>query len=583
MQIRITKAIAEAVGKDSFKQFGIRSEQWGWRESGFDLDLTNLKSEQTKKLLALLEEKKDSSSSIKVCIKNVQVWLSGTATGSLGDKVKTVQHFHLLLTRHLAAVEGHRLYEQPSGQDYLLGYYVNETEFHKEKRDRYGVSPAHVTIELVHDKFNGQSKESRTFYKNTCVGLTVEEALTQKGLFIETPKLREDYLKERARFEKLVTTVGRQYLASGTAESLDSSDRERNWWRSWSSEIQMVREGEPTKVVLDVFNEDPSTSGRDKEADLDEDFWADYLKSDQKKEDEEKKASKELEEDASIEVPVHPFLAVFDLVKHQRLEIHSSYLEEYQFDKQMVDKLVLPSELKDLVMILVEHKDQQFQDIIKGKSGGAVVLLTGPPGTGKTLTAEVYAESEEKALYSVQCSQLGTSADDLEEELLKVFARAARWKAVLLLDEADVYIKERAGDLAQNAIVGVFLRVLEYQSSVMFLTTNRPDDVDDAVASRCIARMDYKEPTEEDQRKIWRILADGAGIRISDPVIAAAARQNRGLTGRDVKNLLKLANLVTKHTKKEITPQTIEHVKQFKPTKATLSAESKTRSQRATG
>ena len=40
--------------------------------------------------------------------------------------------------------------------------------------------------------------------------------------------------------------------------------------------------------------------------------------------------------------------------------------------------------------------------------------------------------------------------------------RAQRWGAVMLIDEADVYIKRRDDDITMNAVVGVFLRVLEY-------------------------------------------------------------------------------------------------------------------------
>ena len=38
-----------------------------------------------------------------------------------------------------------------------------------------------------------------------------------------------------------------------------------------------------------------------------------------------------------------------------------------------------------------------------------------------------------------------------------------------------------------NAVVGVFLRVLEYFNGLLFLTTNRIDDIDEAIVSRCIA------------------------------------------------------------------------------------------------
>jgi len=132
---------------------------------------------------------------------------------------------------------------------------------------------------------------------------------------------------------------------------------------------------------------------------------------------------------------------------------------------------------------------------------------------------------------------------------------------VLLLDEADVYVRQRSNDLMQNAIVGVFLRVLEYQATVMFLTTNRPDDVDDAIASRCIAKLTYEAPTIQEQARIWKVLTTAQGLTVPDAVIDAIVDDNRFLSGRDVKNLLKLAAM---HG--VVDQDTIRFVRQFKPT-----------------
>ena len=41
-----------------------------------------------------------------------------------------------------------------------------------------------------------------------------------------------------------------------------------------------------------------------------------------------------------------------------------------------------------------------------------------------------------------------------------------------LIDEADVYIKRRDDNMTMNAVVGVFLRVLEYFNGLLFLTTS---------------------------------------------------------------------------------------------------------------
>jgi len=103
-----------------------------------------------------------------------------------------------------------------------------------------------------------------------------------------------------------------------------------------------------------------------------------------------------------------------------------------------------------------------MDDIVEGKSGGTTVLCAGPAGVGKTLTAEVYSEIIKRPLYRVHSGQLGLNVSEMEKALKDTLIRAQRWGAVMLIDEADVYIRRRNDSLSSNAVVGVFLRVLEY-------------------------------------------------------------------------------------------------------------------------
>lgn len=114
------------------------------------------------------------------------------------------------------------------------------------------------------------------------------------------------------------------------------------------------------------------------------------------------------------------------------------------------------------------------RDIISGKGGGVVFLLHGPPGTGKTLTAESVSEFLKRPLYSVSVGELGTDCKSLEKALSEVLEVATRWNAVILLDEADIFLERRTlQDVTRNALVGIFLRLLEYHTGVLFLTSNR--------------------------------------------------------------------------------------------------------------
>ena len=67
-----------------------------------------------------------------------------------------------------------------------------------------------------------------------------------------------------------------------------------------------------------------------------------------------------------------------------------------------------------------------------------------------------------KPLYVVGAGDLGTDAFGLDAELTRIFGIAAKWGAVVLIDEADVFLEERSmSDLFRNSMVAVFLRQLE--------------------------------------------------------------------------------------------------------------------------
>ena len=125
----------------------------------------------------------------------------------------------------------------------------------------------------------------------------------------------------------------------------------------------------------------------------------------------------------------------------------------------------------------------------------------------------------------------------------------------MLIDEADVYIKRRQDNLTMNAVVGVFLRVLEYFNGLLFLTTNRVDDIDEAIVSRCIALIKYHSPGPDDRRKIWRVMCDQFGLILSNDLIDTLVEMFPETSGRDIKGL---AKLVAKYCSQKGEPPTID-------------------------
>ncbi len=152
-----------------------------------------------------------------------------------------------------------------------------------------------------------------------------------------------------------------------------------------------------------------------------------------------------------------------------------------------------------------------MEDIMKEKGKGLVILLHGPPGVGKTLTAESVAQLAGKPLFSVSPADIGLNPTEVEQNLETLFELAGRWRAVLLFDEADVFLESRSShtsDLTRNALVSVLLRVLEYYNGILILTTNRIQQFDIAVQSRVNLGIKYKDLSMEQKRKIFTNFID---------------------------------------------------------------------------
>ena len=75
-----------------------------------------------------------------------------------------------------------------------------------------------------------------------------------------------------------------------------------------------------------------------------------------------------------------------------------------------------------------------------------------------------------------------------------------------MLDEADVFLQARdKEDMRRNAVVSVFLRVLEYYPGILFLTTNKVGHFDEAFKSRIHVALYYPPLDEESAMKIWKM------------------------------------------------------------------------------
>lgn len=140
---------------------------------------------------------------------------------------------------------------------------------------------------------------------------------------------------------------------------------------------------------------------------------------------------------------------------------------------------------------------------------------------------------------------------------------AIEWDAVILLDEADVFMSERhPNDIARNELVSIFLRELEYYRGIIFLTTNLYETIDTAFRSRLNLHLLFSPLTPETRETVWRKFLERMPPMVPRPGVADGEQEETlevrsamkeitdedlkelamwQLNGREIKNAAKMA------------------------------------------
>ncbi|KIH94526.1 hypothetical protein SPBR_05630 [Sporothrix brasiliensis 5110] len=258
----------------------------------------------------------------------------------------------------------------------------------------------------------------------------------------------------------------------------------------------------------------------------------------------------------------------FVLSRREWVHVHLARLQPVQTDHEAFENLVLDADVKTTVRALVGKFAHDVgegradsgrvapwpRDIVKNKGEGRIFLLHGSPGVGKTCTAECIAELAQRPLLALTSGDISTdmNADVVERNLDTYLRLGERYGALVLLDEADVFLEaRRASDLRRNGLVSVFLRALEYFRGVLFLTTNRVETFDDAFTSRIHVALHYHPLSPESRRRVWmqhfaRIERDSGGrifvLRSTREYAYEDAEVHAlELNGREIRNALQTA------------------------------------------
>ncbi|EEU36554.1 uncharacterized protein NECHADRAFT_81263 [Fusarium vanettenii 77-13-4] len=263
----------------------------------------------------------------------------------------------------------------------------------------------------------------------------------------------------------------------------------------------------------------------------------------------------------------------------QPIDWHDEAYSDFVFHEQK----------KELVLSLVLNHNMNngtsraTQDVIVDKGKGLIVMLSGPPGTGKTLMAEAIADHLHRPLYRLEAKDLGTQAASLGTNFKRVSELTTAWNAIILLDEAEVFMAPREpGHVSQNGLSSAFLRELEYFSGIIFLTTHTiKTGIDSAFRGRVSVHLVFPPFTQQTREKVWsmflnrlsqqrRRISEGRedvapdepndepyAISVDDKDVAQLALW--GLNGREIKTAIQIVHNWCCNKNCEMTLARLEH------------------------
>jgi len=152
----------------------------------------------------------------------------------------------------------------------------------------------------------------------------------------------------------------------------------------------------------------------------------------------------------------------------------------------------------------------------------------GPPGTGKTALAEHIAHKLQRPLMIRQASDIMSKyVGETEQNMAKMFDEAQSENAVLLLDEADSFLRSRrmAERNYEVSEVNEMLQGMERYSGVFICTTNLFQELDEAALRRFTFKVQFKPLTAPQRERMFVAEAlGGDAARLSDEQVERLKR-----------------------------------------------------------
>jgi SpoVK/Ycf46/Vps4 family AAA+-type ATPase len=157
----------------------------------------------------------------------------------------------------------------------------------------------------------------------------------------------------------------------------------------------------------------------------------------------------------------------------------------------------------DLGLLNIESRYpvERIVESLRQRGHGALCFY-GPPGTGKTALAEHIAEQLKRPLLIRQASDLVSKyVGETEQAMARMFDTAEQEQSVLLLDEADSFLRsrQRAERNYEVTEVNQMLQGMERFAGIFICTTNLFTELDEAALRRFTFKIEF-QPLRAEQR-----------------------------------------------------------------------------------
>ena len=140
------------------------------------------------------------------------------------------------------------------------------------------------------------------------------------------------------------------------------------------------------------------------------------------------------------------------------------------------------------------------------RRGHGTLCFHGAPGTGKTALAEHIAQALQRPLMIRQTSDIASKyVGETEQNMARMFEEAQNESAVLLLDEADSFLRSRrmAERNYEVTEVNQMLQGMERFAGVFICTTNLFEDLDEAALRRFTFKLRFHPLTPEQRLRMF--------------------------------------------------------------------------------